>query len=133
MLALSRRRRIRGRLATRSWWRYFKKRRSGRSRSPAPGLNQGLTHATIIEGINRCPLGRIPVTYFKWGGEQNIKTLVGGTLISDSKSARVFAKRLCLEAPISVRQTSISGALIFSLIQITTNKIEYPQSNKPIR
>ena len=73
------------------------------------------------------------MTYFKWGDKQNIKTVVGGTLINDVKSARVFAKKLSLEAPISVRRTGISGALIFRPIQITTNKIEYPQSSKPIR
>ena len=86
------------------------------------GYIRAFNHPTVIGAIKRGPLGRIAVTYFEWGGEQNIKTIVGWTLINDAKSARNFAKRLSLEAPISARRTGISGAINFALIQITTNK-----------
>ncbi|MEC8622253.1 MAG: DUF1194 domain-containing protein, partial [Pseudomonadota bacterium] len=73
------------------------------------------------------------LTYFKWGSEKNIKTVVGWTSMNDAKSARNFAKNLFLDAPRSARRTGISGAIIYSLTQITTNKIEYPRSDRPIR
>jgi hypothetical protein len=86
------------------------------------GYIRAFNHPTVIGAINRGLLGRIAVTYFEWGGEQNIKIIVGWTLINDAKSARDFAKRLSLEAPISARRTGISGAINCALIQITTNK-----------
>jgi hypothetical protein len=70
-----------------------------------------LVHDAIRGGM----LGRITVAYVEWSGEMEQKVVVPWTTIEGPESAHAFAERLA-QAPVGrVFQTSISGAIDFSV------------------
>jgi Protein of unknown function (DUF1194) len=70
-----------------------------------------LVHEAIRDGM----LGRITVTYMEWSGERDQAVVVPWTVIEGPEAALEFAERLA-RAPIGrIFQTSISGAIDFSV------------------
>jgi hypothetical protein len=70
-----------------------------------------LVHDAIRNGM----LGRITVTYMEWSGERNQSVVVPWTIIDGPEGAVEFSDRLA-RAPIGrIFQTSISGAIDFSV------------------
>jgi hypothetical protein len=70
-----------------------------------------LVHDAIRNGM----LGRITVTYMEWSGERNQSVVVPWTIIEGPEAAVEFSDRLA-RAPIGrIFQTSISGAIDFSV------------------
>lgn len=80
------------------------------------GYVQALRNPDIIKAIRGGLTGRIAVTYVEWAGAINQNVIIPWTIIDGAESAEALAGRLA-EAPISrLRRTSISGALLKSLI-----------------
>ena len=77
------------------------------------GFVRAIRHPTVIDAIQRGPLGRIAVTYLEWGGDQYQRTRVDWAEIADVSSASAFAEAVEQSSVILVEWTSISGAIAF--------------------
>lgn len=69
----------------------------------------------VIHAIESGMLGRIAVAYYEWAGFTHVRVIVGWTLVEDAATAHAFAAQLALEAPLTVRRTSISTAIEFAV------------------
>ncbi|HEX2134659.1 MAG TPA: DUF1194 domain-containing protein [Microvirga sp.] len=82
-----------------------------------------LVHEAIRSGM----LGRISVTYMEWSGERDQNVVVSWTVIDSPEGAFEFAERLA-QAPIGrIFQTSISGAIDFSVGLLKRSGVESPR------
>jgi hypothetical protein len=79
------------------------------------GYAEALVSDEVVEAIRRGYLGQVAVTYVEWAGDQSQRILVGWTLLRDRAGAEAFAARLTAEFDRSMRRTSISGAIDFSV------------------
>ena len=79
-----------------------------------------LVHEAIRSGM----LGRISVTYMEWSGERDQTVVLSWTVIEGPEGALEFAERLA-QAPIGrIFQTSISGAIDFSVGLLNRSGVE---------
>jgi hypothetical protein len=76
-----------------------------------------LVHDAIV-------LGRITVTYVEWSGERDQRVVVPWSTIDGPESAAEFAERLALTPINRIFQTSISGAIDFSLGLLDRSGVE---------
>ncbi len=85
------------------------------------GYVSAFRHPSVIAAIRRASHGRIAVTYMEWAGFELQTIVVPWTLVDGKATAAEFA-RLLAQAPIQdMRQTSISGGLIFASRQFNAN------------
>ena len=79
------------------------------------GYAEAITSPQVLAAVRSGLLGRIAVTYVEWAGEGAQRTLIDWTMIESEADAQAFADTL-LEAPgSSLRRTSISNALSYSV------------------
>lgn len=78
------------------------------------GYVSAFRHPSVIAAIRRGAHGRIAVTYVEWAGFELQTIIVPWILVDGKATAAEFARRMA-QAPIQdMRQTSISGGLIFA-------------------
>ncbi|MDD7910052.1 DUF1194 domain-containing protein [Pseudovibrio exalbescens] len=85
------------------------------------GYVAALTSDEVIEAVKYGPKGRIAVAYLEWGGKDEHFIVADWAIISDLKSAQVFASKIA-EAPLRrVQRTSISSALGQAVAMVMEN------------
>ncbi|MEE8516937.1 MAG: DUF1194 domain-containing protein [Alphaproteobacteria bacterium] len=85
------------------------------------GYVSAFRHPAVIAAIRRGARGRIAVSYVEWAGFELQTIVAPWTLIDGKATAAKFARSLA-QAPIQdMRQTSISGGLIFASRQFNAN------------
>jgi hypothetical protein len=77
------------------------------------GYIAAFRHPSVVEAIQRGPLGRIAVSYYEWAGFGHMKIIAPWAVIRDKASAEAFADRLQLEPPQTARRTAIAAAISF--------------------
>lgn len=75
------------------------------------GYVSAFRHPSVVEAIQRGPLGRIAVTYVEWGAYGNTHLVVDWTLLEDKRSADEFADLLEKTPKLVAQRTGISGAM----------------------
>ena len=79
------------------------------------GFVEAFRSPLVHEAIRNGMLGRITVSYMEWSGERNQSVVVPWTIVDGPDAAVEFSERLA-RAPIGrIFQTSISGAIDFSV------------------
>src|SRR5215207_3441013 len=88
------------------------------------GFVEAFRSPQVHEAIRSGMLGRISVTYMEWSGAGDQKVVVPWTVIEGPESAVEFAARLA-QGPIGrIFQSSISGAIDFSVDLLTQSGLE---------
>ena len=85
------------------------------------GYAEAITSPEVMTAVQAGLLGRVAVTYVEWAGGQNQRTVIGWTLIETEDDARAFAERLRTAAGGTLRRTSISNALTYSVAAFDDN------------
>ncbi len=78
------------------------------------GYAEALTSPEVLGAIGEGFLGRIAITYVEWAGDASHRTIVDWTLIATREDAVAVASVLAAAPRISMRRTSISGALMYA-------------------
>ncbi|HEY8382567.1 MAG TPA: DUF1194 domain-containing protein [Microvirga sp.] len=87
------------------------------------GFVEAFRSSVVHEAIKGGMLGRIAVTYMEWSGETEQRVVVPWTVVEDGAGAVGFADRLAEVPPGRIFQTSISGAIDFSLKLLATSGV----------
>lgn len=83
------------------------------------GYAAALANPSVLDAIRSGKHGKIAICFVEWSGVTAQKVVIDWTIVKDADSAREFADRL-IEAPRSfAERTSISGAIDFSVSQLT--------------
>jgi hypothetical protein len=85
------------------------------------GYADAFRHQAVIEAIRSTGRGRIAVTYVQWGGSGYQRIAVPWTVVADAAGATEFAARIEAAPRSPIRGTSISGAIDFSVLQLSLN------------
>jgi hypothetical protein len=83
------------------------------------GYADAFRHPAVLDAIRAGARGRIAVTYVQWAGVQYQRVSVPWSVIGDAGSAEAFAARIEDAPRAPIRGTSISGAIDFSVLQLT--------------
>ena len=84
------------------------------------GYLTALTDQRVLAAIKGGVVGAIAVSYIEFAGGDEVKTVVGWTIIRDEASARAFAEAI-QEAPRSfIGRTAISSAIRHAMQEIAT-------------
>ena len=88
------------------------------------GFVEAFRSPLVHEAIRNGMLGRITVSYMEWSGERNQTVVVPWTILDGPEAAVEFSERLA-RAPIGrIFQTSISGAIDFSVGLLNESGVE---------
>ncbi len=83
------------------------------------GYAAALANPSVLDAIRSGKHGRIAICFVEWSGVTAQKVVIEWTIVKDADTAREFADRL-IEAPRSfAERTSISGAIDFSVSQLS--------------
>lgn len=85
------------------------------------GYSQALADEKVIAAIKSGPFGAIAVTYIEWSSEDEQDTVVAWSVVSDAKSAAVFAQAVAAAKRRFMSATSISGAIDYAVHQIASS------------
>jgi hypothetical protein len=79
------------------------------------GFVEAFRNPLVHEAIRGGMLGKVAVTYMEWSGAGEQKVVVPWTVVESAEGAVEFAERLAKEPIGRIFQTSISGAIDYSL------------------
>jgi hypothetical protein len=79
------------------------------------GYAEAITSPEVMAAVRAGLLGRVAVTYVEWAGDGSQRTLIDWTLIETESDAEAFAATLRDAPGTSLRRTSISNALSYSV------------------
>jgi hypothetical protein len=85
------------------------------------GYLSALLHPAVLSAIRSGIYGRVAITYVEWGGPSSQAMTVPWTVVEDEASARRFAEALAARPILTIRGTSISGALAFAASLFAAN------------
>jgi hypothetical protein len=68
----------------------------------------------VVNAIRNGAYGKVAVTYVEWAGATTQITVVPWTVIDGAAAAQRFADALKMQEPMTLRRTSISGAIDFA-------------------
>ncbi len=85
------------------------------------GYADAFLHPAVVSAIRSTSRGRIAVTYIQWGGYTYQRISVPWTVLSDAASAAAFADQIARAPRSRISGTSISGAIDFSVLQLSLN------------
>lgn len=88
------------------------------------GYVTAFTDRRVVDAIVRGTIGRIAVTYFEWAGPGFQRILVPWRIIDGPESAASFAAEIEDNNFVSMRGTSISGAIDFAAPLFDANAFE---------
>jgi hypothetical protein len=91
------------------------------------GYINALTSRKVIHAIESGPLGRIAVTYVEWGDREHQRVVVGWRLISGRDSALAVANEIAGAGRQVWLNTSIRGAIDFSVRLFDGSGFESPR------
>ena len=85
------------------------------------GYAEAIASDEVVKVILNSFTGTIAVTYVEWAGRHLQRTVIPWTVIDSRASAEAVAARLTADFDISMRRTSISGAIEYAQFDIETN------------
>jgi Protein of unknown function (DUF1194) len=88
------------------------------------GFVEAFRSAVVHEAIRSGMLGRIAVTYMEWSGASDQKVIVPWTVVEGPEGAVEFAERLARTPIGRIFQTSISGAIDFSVSLLNQSRVQ---------
>jgi hypothetical protein len=88
------------------------------------GFVEAFRSPAVHQAIRSGTLGRIVVTYMEWSGSSDQKVVVPWMVIEGPEGAVEFAERLARTPITRIYQTSISGAIDFSLGLLSQSGVE---------
>jgi hypothetical protein len=88
------------------------------------GFVEAFRSAVVHEAIRSGMLGRIAVTYMEWSGASDQKVIVPWTVVEGPEGAVEFAERLARTPITRIFQTSISGAIDFSVGLLNQSRVQ---------
>ena len=85
------------------------------------GYAEAIASDEVVNVILNSYTGTIAVTYVEWAGRHLQRTIIPWTLIDSREAAEAVAANLTAEIDLSMRRTSISGAIEYAQFDIETN------------
>jgi hypothetical protein len=85
------------------------------------GYADAFLHPAVVSAIRSTGRGRIAATYIQWAGYGYQRISVPWTVVSDEASAAAFSDQIARAPRARISGTSISGAIDFSVLQLSLN------------
>ncbi|WP_102108530.1 DUF1194 domain-containing protein [Oceaniglobus roseus] len=85
------------------------------------GYAEAILSPTVIEAVRNGLLGRTAVSYVEWAGSHSQRVVVDWMLLEDEADARAFADSLTATFSLTMRRTSLSGAIDFGARSLRDN------------
>jgi hypothetical protein len=85
------------------------------ARMQREGYIAAMTSDRVIKAIKSGPMRRIAITYVEWAGEQRQQTIMPWTVIENLEDAQNFMSQVADSPYVSIRGTSISAAIDYSV------------------